>query len=1248
MDATETPKPTPGPTQTDLGLPKGPIYQQMNYDKLASDRIGEELNPNATIWKLYVDEAKEYDTELASERNENLNNMLLFATLFSAIVTAFIIESTGLLEQDSSDVSAQLLLMLVQSQQRIETGVPDSSTSPVQVPEFVPSATARVINVLWFASLMISLGAAVVAILAKEWLTAYTTNRTRDAHKYALERQARLVSLDIWKMLVIIDLLPTFLNFSLFVFSLGLIIRLWLLDFIVAGVITAISAGVCVIYLFFVISGAVYDGSPYKARLSAYIRTIGQGILNRFSPKEPTDPHLQKNMQSSDDKCIGQEQAALLTWLFNRASDPMMGSYVTQALAGLKSLKIKLPTFLDQGPLELEPKYTQNSEILAPMFELGLQAIAQLQTATGKGRNELEQCGGINAARLATAIAEIYPHALSWQLCSPAEAAHARGDTFKEFAHSEVSEPTNRPTIDMISACKITDNVFDALDQLWAETSPALTLSAYAYLLAAELKMIRYALAFLNYRARNTSTGVDHTTIEMTTPFADAQPQIPRSNIDSLPKRSYTGLNQTALIIKDRSLRAFTYAMRLLGLREVANPAIQDATPAGMANTTGEYPAPPGLNQDALRGRYGYTLTITALVIKASISHVTSKGSKELQSAITALLCEATQLVEQEKPKPDDKLHRFGTKDYSDFDGATVFYAADGNTTRSITCRIYATGYELMEGLVKLCESNTDMMRSTPLLEGFRIAAFNLILTFWPTYVEQRRRDRAADYKVPGWVYPQWKTVLVERTPYTSQQSADIIVYQSTVLAHIAFQIETWEDLYDKVLPYWEHQGWKQIRQFIFKLLSSRYRELPKLTEALQNHPNIQENLYCRWLPAATELVGWISSLYEQYSTSLNLSDQDLEALHRKSWWTGYVIAIMRYLPDCQVEGHLHNDVPSQLILSHSSTQDTNMTTEHQQLPISHYMNFIYAASQAADRDDTIPVLDMLVEQAGKHIETANLDRDLKYFAHGEGFQLLEKLTLIEADRRNAVYMIWKVVIALHTAQVCVSMETLPSLLKVLCYVFDDIPTHEEFVDGLISLNKQLLQSGRRDPASVFRREQYLYMSLNKFVTGIHFQLEELLKPIQPTVLFPVQKLLSDWAHSIHVLKEKGLFLQSEEITTLQDQVQRWFRLGTSDLDNSGNTPPQTNDHEPSIRHISSMPTLCRTLSIDNPSGNTLAEDSRSDLIIPLWLFAGGTETEDTTKLVHKELDEQPTVQSEEVQVTPNVNIPGAFQQETS
>ncbi|CAE6369889.1 unnamed protein product [Rhizoctonia solani] len=140
------------------------------HDKLAWDRIGEELNPDACIWRLYAEEAKELDAEMVQERNRNLDTMLLFAAIFSAIVTAFLIESTNLLEQDSSEVTTQLLLVLVQSQQGIVTGKPDNIPSPVEIPAFTPSATVRLINILWFASLIASLGAAVVAMLAKEWL----------------------------------------------------------------------------------------------------------------------------------------------------------------------------------------------------------------------------------------------------------------------------------------------------------------------------------------------------------------------------------------------------------------------------------------------------------------------------------------------------------------------------------------------------------------------------------------------------------------------------------------------------------------------------------------------------------------------------------------------------------------------------------------------------------------------------------------------------------------------------------------------------------------------------------------------------------------------------------------------------------------------------------------------------------------------------------------------------------------------
>ncbi|KAG8771138.1 hypothetical protein FRC12_003823 [Ceratobasidium sp. 428] len=127
-------------TQTSTAAPRVPAYQ-----RLARETPGRELAPEASIWQLYVEEAKEHDGELMEGENKNLDLMLLFAALFSAILTAFIIESKNLLQQDSADVSVALLLAIAQSQRRIEQGIHEV-LPPVEVPAFSASVAARWIN----------------------------------------------------------------------------------------------------------------------------------------------------------------------------------------------------------------------------------------------------------------------------------------------------------------------------------------------------------------------------------------------------------------------------------------------------------------------------------------------------------------------------------------------------------------------------------------------------------------------------------------------------------------------------------------------------------------------------------------------------------------------------------------------------------------------------------------------------------------------------------------------------------------------------------------------------------------------------------------------------------------------------------------------------------------------------------------------------------------------------------------------
>ncbi|EUC55386.1 transmembrane protein, putative, partial [Rhizoctonia solani AG-3 Rhs1AP] len=158
------------------------------FDQMASDRLGEELAHDAAIWNIYLDEAQDQDRELVDGRQRSLDTLLLFAALFSAILTAFLIESKNLLQQDPADASAALLLIIAQSQQRMELGLPapEESTMAVAMPDFTPPLSARWINGIWFMSLGLSLAAALIAMLGKEWLITFQSSRPRSTRRLAL------------------------------------------------------------------------------------------------------------------------------------------------------------------------------------------------------------------------------------------------------------------------------------------------------------------------------------------------------------------------------------------------------------------------------------------------------------------------------------------------------------------------------------------------------------------------------------------------------------------------------------------------------------------------------------------------------------------------------------------------------------------------------------------------------------------------------------------------------------------------------------------------------------------------------------------------------------------------------------------------------------------------------------------------------------------------------------------------------
>ncbi|KAH7064215.1 hypothetical protein BKA62DRAFT_589762, partial [Auriculariales sp. MPI-PUGE-AT-0066] len=114
------------------------------------------------IWSTYKRQAEEYDQAMVTAWNGSMDALLIFAALFSAVLTAFLLESYKDLKPDFTELMFRRLL----------------DESFVE-PDFRPSLTAQVVNCLWIGALICSLATSLFGIVAKQWLAAYMA-RDRD------------------------------------------------------------------------------------------------------------------------------------------------------------------------------------------------------------------------------------------------------------------------------------------------------------------------------------------------------------------------------------------------------------------------------------------------------------------------------------------------------------------------------------------------------------------------------------------------------------------------------------------------------------------------------------------------------------------------------------------------------------------------------------------------------------------------------------------------------------------------------------------------------------------------------------------------------------------------------------------------------------------------------------------------------------------------------------------------------------
>ncbi|KAF9038963.1 hypothetical protein BDZ89DRAFT_1129480 [Hymenopellis radicata] len=342
-------------------VPPAPVYSDDYEKSFPPDPYCEETAPNARVWRVYLQETAAFDTTMIGESRDGLDVMLVFAGLFSAVVTSFLVQVSQSLQADFSQMSAVLLHDLVSIQLAMaDTSSFPNITSPSVNPneKFTPDLITIWINGLWLVSLTASLSVALAAVLIKQWLHHYTSLPSGTPGIRSHVRQFRFMGLEQWRVGVIIGLLPIIMHTSLALFLCGLVLFYIPLRTSLAWVVGVLTVVVAALYIVSNVMPIFFPQCPYHTPLTQFAYDILRVVhvflcrLHR-SLKEKLMHHTSSEQIHSDTQydtwlhslakleemtvhfLYDQFSVHALDLLFHLSSNPTVHTVVIQAIGGL-------------------------------------------------------------------------------------------------------------------------------------------------------------------------------------------------------------------------------------------------------------------------------------------------------------------------------------------------------------------------------------------------------------------------------------------------------------------------------------------------------------------------------------------------------------------------------------------------------------------------------------------------------------------------------------------------------------------------------------------------------------------------------------------------------------------------------------------------------------------------------------------------------------------------------------------------
>ena len=192
--------------------------------------------------------------------------------MFSAVSSSFVIDIQTKLEPNPNDMTAAYLRAILLTLNH--SAIPGELSTP-PIPWAGPAEEIVLATNLLYASLLITLLAAFVAMLGKQWLNRYLRDIGGSISERCGDRQRKRNGIKKWPFEMFIESLPMMLQVALLLLAVGLTRYMWAINASVARTLLGLTAFGVAFFILIVVAGASSYECPFQTPASLALRALG-------------------------------------------------------------------------------------------------------------------------------------------------------------------------------------------------------------------------------------------------------------------------------------------------------------------------------------------------------------------------------------------------------------------------------------------------------------------------------------------------------------------------------------------------------------------------------------------------------------------------------------------------------------------------------------------------------------------------------------------------------------------------------------------------------------------------------------------------------------------------------------------------------------------------------------------------------------------------------------------------------------